>query len=160
MTRVVPLPETISPEARKWLAQPRSDVDENISVAANRSRAEKWQETLARDMQSMYPTALTKETIGGVPVRIITPSDIPAEKKDRVLINLHGGGFQADWGSVAETVPIASLTKTKVVAVLYRLSPDYAFPAALEDAIASGSTDGMGETFKQLDEFLATRGAD
>ena len=136
MTRVVPVPETISPEARKWLGQPRSDVDENISVAENRSRAEKWQETLAKDMQSMYPTTLTKETIAGIPVRIITPPDIPAEKKDRVLINVHGGGFQADWGSVAETIPIASLTKTKVVAVLYRLSPDYAFPAALEDTIA------------------------
>jgi acetyl esterase/lipase len=105
-------------------------------VAENRSRAEKWQETLAKDMQSMYPTTLAKETIAGIPVRIITPPDIPAEKKDRVLINVHGGGFQADWGSVAETIPIASLTKTKVVAVLYRLSPDCAFPAAVEDTIA------------------------
>lgn len=43
---------------------------------------------------------------------------------------------KADWGSVAETVPIASLTKTKVVAVLYRLSPDAVFPAAVDDTVA------------------------
>jgi acetyl esterase/lipase len=49
---------------------------------------------------------------------------------------VHGGGFQADWGSVAETIPIASLTKTKVVAILYRLSPENKFPAAVDDTIA------------------------
>jgi len=136
VTRVVPVPETISPEAQKWLAQPRSDVDPNVSVSQNRTNGENWQETLAKDMQSMYPTKLTRDTIAGVPVRIITPPSIPAEKRDRVLINVHGGGFRADWGSVAETVPIASLTQTKVIAVLYRLSPDSPFPAAVEDTVA------------------------
>ena len=136
VTRVVPVPGTISPEAQKWLSQPRSDAPDNTSVADNRAHAEKWQETLARDMQAMYPTTLSRDTIAGVPVRIITPPGIPAEKQDRVLLNVHGGGFQADWGSVAETVPIASLTKTKVVAVLYRLSPDAVFPAAVDDTIA------------------------
>jgi epsilon-lactone hydrolase len=136
VTRVVPVPETISREAQKWVAEPRSDVDENISVAENRSRVEKWQETLAKDMQGMYPTTLTKDTIAGVPVRVITPLAIPAEKNDRVLLNVHGGGFQLDTGSVAETIPIASLTQTKVIAVLYRLSPDSAFPAAVDDTVA------------------------
>jgi monoterpene epsilon-lactone hydrolase len=83
-----------------------------------------------------FPRALTKDTIAGVPVRAITPPSVPSEKRDRVLINVHGGGFQADWGSVAETVPIASLTRTKVVAVLYRLAPDFAFPAAVDDTVA------------------------
>ena len=136
VTRVVPVPETISAEAQKWLAQPMSDADQNVSVAENRAKAETWQETLAKDMQSMYPATLTKDTIAGVPVRIITPPSVPAEKRDRVMINVHGGGFQADWGSVAETVPVASLAQTKVVAVLYRLSPDYAFPAAADDTVA------------------------
>jgi monoterpene epsilon-lactone hydrolase len=136
VTRVVPVPETISPEAQRFLAEQMSDVDHDVSVAENRRNADKWQETLAKDMQSMYPTALSKDRIGGVPVRIITPPNIPAEKRDRVLINVHGGGFQADWGSVAETVPVASLAQTKVVAVLYRLSPDYAFPAAVDDTVA------------------------
>lgn len=136
ITRVVPVPETVSPEAQNFLATPMSDADADVSVAQDRADAEKWQETLAKDMQSMYPTTVTKETIAGVPVRIITPPEVPAEKSDRVLINVHGGGFQADWGSVAETIPVASIAKTKVVAVLYRMSPDYAFPAAVDDTIA------------------------
>jgi monoterpene epsilon-lactone hydrolase len=136
VTRVIPVPETISPEAQQWLAEPVSDAAPEVSVAENRSRAEKWQETLAKDMQSMYPTRLSKDTIAGVPVRVITPPKIPAGKSDRVLLNVHGGGFQADWGSIAETIPIASLTQTTVIAVLYRLSPDSAFPAAVEDTVA------------------------
>jgi len=136
VTRVVPVPQTVSPEAQKFLAQPRSDVDPHTSVAENRKNAENWQETLAKEMQAMYPTTLTRDTIAGVPVRIITPPNIPAEKRGRVLLNVHGGGFQADWGSVAETVPIASLAQTKVVAVLYRLAPEHPFPAPVDDTVA------------------------
>ena len=136
VTRIVPVPGTVSPEARVFLAEPRSDAEENISVADNRSHADSWQVTLSKDMQSMYPTTLTRDTIAGVPVRIVTPPAIPPNKRDRILINIHGGGFQADWGSVAETIPIASLTQTKVIAVLYRLAPESPFPAAVEDVVA------------------------
>ena len=136
VTRVVPMPQTVSPEAQAFLAGPRSDAEEKVSVADNRARAESWQTVLSKDMQSLYPTTLARDTIGGVPVRIITPPLIPASKRDRILINIHGGGFQADWGSVAETIPIASLTQTKTMAVLYRLSPEYPFPAAVDDVVA------------------------
>jgi epsilon-lactone hydrolase len=136
VARVVAVPATVSPEAQTFMSQPRSDADDHISLEENRANAEKWQETLARDMQSMYPTTLARATIAGVPVRTITPSSIPPEKRGRVLLNVHGGGFQADWGSVAETIPIASLTQTRVIAVLYRLAPEHPFPAAVEDTIA------------------------
>ena len=136
LTRVVPVPETISPEAQKWLARPMSDAEAEESVAQDRAAGEQYQELAAKEMQEMYPTVIEKNTIASVPVRIITPSSVPPEKSARVLINVHGGGFQADWGSVAETIPVASLSQTKVVAVLYRLSPDYAFPAAVDDTVA------------------------
>ncbi len=136
VARVVPVPETISPEAQQWLSEPTSDAAQDVPVTENRSRAENWQKQLAKEMQSMYPTTLTKDTIAGVPVRVITPPKIPANKGDRILLNVHGGGFEADWGSIAETIPIASLTQTKVIAVLYRLSPDFTFPAAVEDTVA------------------------
>lgn len=136
VTRVVPVPKTVGPEAQAFMSQRRSDSDAPPSVADNRKNADNWEETLARDMQGMYPTTLTKDTIAGVPVRIVIPPNIPSEKRDRVLLNVHGGGFQADWGSVAETVPLASLTQTRVIAVLYRLAPENPFPAAVDDTIA------------------------
>jgi acetyl esterase/lipase len=53
-----------------------------------------------------------------------------------VLINIHGGGFNSDSGSLTESIPIANLTKMKVVAVLYRLAPEHPFPAGLDDVVA------------------------
>jgi epsilon-lactone hydrolase len=53
-----------------------------------------------------------------------------------VLINLHGGGFNSDSGSLIEGVPIANLAKIKVVSVYYRLAPENPFPAAVDDVVA------------------------
>ena len=44
----------------------------------------------------------------------------------------------------------------KTLLVMHDLYPS---KEALDDAIASGSTGGMGETFEQLDELLVTLGA-
>ena len=49
------------------------------------------------------------------------------------VLNLHGGGFRVDSGSLTESIPIASLTGIKVVSVLYRLAPEHPFPAAVND---------------------------
>jgi hypothetical protein len=69
-------------------------------------------------------------------VSVITPPAIPAEKRTRVLINVHGGGFNSDSGSLVEGVPIANLSQTTVVSVYYRLAPEHPFPAAVEDTVA------------------------
>ncbi len=67
---------------------------------------------------------------------IITPIIMPEANRKRVLINLHGGGFISDSGSLIEAIPIAYLTKMKVVSVYYRLAPENPFPAAVDDVIA------------------------
>ncbi len=72
--------------------------------------------------------------IASIPVRIFTPAHIPAANRDRVLLNLHGGGFTVDAGSVTENAPIAAYAQTTVVAVRYRLAPEHSFPAAVDDA--------------------------
>ncbi len=53
-----------------------------------------------------------------------------------MLINLHGGGFNSDSGSLIEGIPIANLAKIKVVSVYYRLAPENPFPAAVDDVVA------------------------
>jgi acetyl esterase/lipase len=73
-------------------------------------------------------------TTAGVRTDILTPLDGP--KSSRVLINLHGGGFNSDSGSLIEGVPIANLAKIKVVSVYYRLAPENPFPAAVDDVVA------------------------
>ncbi len=137
VTRVVPVPKTISPEAQKMLARVVSDTGgHGMTVEQARAVADKQQEAAGAVSEKLYPVNVAAATIAGVPVRVVTPLTMAREKSDRVLINLHGGGFRIDAGSLTETIPIANLTGTKVIAVLYRLAPEHPFPAALDDAVA------------------------
>ena len=136
VTRVVPVPGTISPEAQKDLARVVSDAAVVQTLEQSRIGTDKWQAGAGEASKRLYPVNVAADTIAGVPVRLVTPLSIAPEKRDRVLINLHGGGFNSDSGSLTESVPIANLTGIKVIAVLYRLAPEHPFPAGLEDAVA------------------------
>jgi len=131
ITRIVPVPETISPEAQASLVPETAEPKDPSADAERASR-----QTSLEIYRAQYPVEISSSTIAGVPVRIVTPLQIPADKADRVLINLHGGGFTSDSGSLIESVPVANLTQTRVVSVLYRLAPEHPFPAAVEDAVA------------------------
>jgi acetyl esterase/lipase len=77
---------------------------------------------------------VTEDVIARVPVRRIAPAS--GADRSRVLLNVHGGGFATDSGSLTENIPIAALSGIEVVAVLYRLAPEHPFPAAVDDALA------------------------
>jgi acetyl esterase/lipase len=136
VTRVVPVPTTISPEAQKMLARVVSDTAVPETLDQRRAGTDRWQAGAGEASKQIYPVNVASDTIAGVPVRVVTPLKISPEKSSRVLINLHGGGFNSDSGSLTETIPIANLTGTKVIAVLYRLAPEHPFPAGLDDAVA------------------------
>jgi monoterpene epsilon-lactone hydrolase len=137
IARVIPLPKTISPQAGEYLSRPIPDSAVNQTLAESRARTDAMQLHDSEQNRVLYPVNIASSTIAGIPVRIVTPiHPIPADKMDRVLINLHGGGFTTDSGSLTESIPIANLTQTKVVAVLYRLAPENPFPAAVDDSVA------------------------
>jgi epsilon-lactone hydrolase len=136
ITRVVPVPDTLSPEAAKAVAVPIPDTPEPEDLAERRAQASAWQVNGGEQMRKTYPVNIAEDKIAGVPVRIVTPLTVPPDKQNRVLINLHGGGFNADWGSEIEAIPVANLAQTKVVAVLYSLSPEHPFPTALNESVA------------------------
>ena len=136
VTRIIPVPETISPEAQRLLARPASDAPHPETLAERRSHTDTWQARAGAASKAAYPVNIADSTVAGVPVRLVTPLEIPAAKRDRVLICVHGGGFNSDSGSLTESIPIANLTQTKVVSVLYRLAPEHPFPAAVDDTVA------------------------
>jgi len=136
ITRIVPVPPDLSRQSRYWLSQPVPDAGPPESLAERRAGTDKWALTASQDWQKLYPATLTEEKIAGVPVRIVVPAELPETNKDKVLLNLHGGGFNSDSGSFTESIPMAGMTKIKCVAVLYRLAPEFPFPAALDDSIA------------------------
>jgi monoterpene epsilon-lactone hydrolase len=137
VTRVVPVPKTLSPEAQKSVGRVVSDAAGSPeTVAQARAGVDKWQAGAAVVAQQMYPARVAAGTMANVPVRIVTPLVIASDKRDRVLLNLHGGGFKVDSGSLVESIPMASLTGIKVISVLYRMAPEHPYPAALDDAVA------------------------
>jgi acetyl esterase/lipase len=113
-----------------------SDAPLNPTLAERRRGTDAWQAKAGAEFRAMYPVNVNETTVAGVPAKVITPMQIPENKRDRVLINVHGGGFNSDSGSLTETVPVANLTQTKVIAVLYRLAPEHPFPAAVDDTVA------------------------
>jgi epsilon-lactone hydrolase len=136
VTRIVPVPSYLSFQSRYWLSEKVPDAGPPDSLADRRAHTDAWAVTARDAWFKLYPGTLTEEKIAGVPVRIVIPADLPAANKDKVLLNLHGGGFNSDSGSYTESIPIAGMTKIKCVAVLYRLAPEFPFPAALDDSIA------------------------
>jgi len=136
VTRVVPVPEDLSAEAQKALRRAEPDQGPPQSLAERRKGTDAYTARAREEWVKICPVTIEDRTIAGVPVHVVTPPDIPMGNHDKILLNLHGGGFNSDSGSYTESIPIAAYTKMKVIAVLYRLAPEYPFPAAVDDSVA------------------------
>src|SRR5579875_104458 len=138
ITRVIPVPKTVSPAAQKLIARqiPDSDAPSKSSLAERRRRTDLSRNKNGKIALEKYPARVTAGSIAGVPVTIVTPLFVNTHEKHFVLINIHGGAYEFDCCSLAESIPIASLMKAEVVAVRYRLAPEHPFPAGVDDVIA------------------------
>jgi acetyl esterase/lipase len=129
------MPATVSPEAQKWLESLNEQkVGPPESLAERRARTDEWRKRQSAEARRLYPVNVEETSMAGVRTDVITP--LSSTDSKRVLINLHGGGFNSDSGSLIEGVPIANLAKIKVVSVYYRLAPENPFPAAVDDVVA------------------------
>jgi len=91
---------------------------------------------LSTRILAQYPVSIEASVIAGVPVEIFTPTE--GSDTDRVLINLHGGGFYCGATHIArvESIPVAYLGKYRVISIDYRQGYEHKFPAATEDVVA------------------------
>jgi acetyl esterase/lipase len=133
--RVIPMPKTVSPEAQKWLASLEDKKPGPTDLDAIRAATDEWRKNDSAEARRIYPVNVEETSLAGVRTDIVTPLSLPEGNQSRVLINLHGGGFISDSGSLIEGIPIANLTQTKVVSVYYRLAPEHPFPAAVDDVV-------------------------
>jgi len=136
VTRVVPMPSTVSPEAQEWLASLGKKKLQAQTLSERRTATDAWRKWGSAEARRLYPVNVDETSMAGVRTDIISPLAMPEANRSRVLINLHGGGFVSDSGSLIEGVPMANLTKIKVVSVYYRLAPENFFPAAANDVVA------------------------
>jgi len=133
-----------SPEAREdleftqSLAALRRAAPSNASSPANGAPAnplyDRWIRTHDR-----FAVTMTEASIAGVGVQVFVPNQgVKPKNRNRVLINLHGGGFTSGWDtwSRTESIPIASVAGIKVISLNYSMAPAHRFPAASEDVAA------------------------
>jgi acetyl esterase/lipase len=139
----VPYSSFASSEARAaFIRQTRNapQLDMTKSIAEQRRAQDEHELIPARNrLQATFPVTITPEIIAGVQTDIVVPREgVSPANRNRVLINLHGGGFMfgGRYGGQIESIPIASLGRIKVVTVDYRQGPENRFPAASEDVAA------------------------
>jgi len=131
----VPVSKFLSPEAKAYLTQHLHDMQDPEKLKLDNGVPRFMVGYLERQ-KALYALKKEDTKIAGVHAYVYTPAAGIAEKnKDRVLINLHGGGFSGCWPGCAEleSRPIAGLGQIKVISVDYREGPDHKFPAASED---------------------------
>jgi acetyl esterase/lipase len=131
----VPVSSLLSPEAKAYVAQHLKDMQDPAATYTEKGIPRFMAPYLARQ-RVLFPVKEEDTKIGGVPVFVFSPREgVARDNANRVLINLHGGGFSGCWPGcgLLESIPIASIGGFKVVSVNYRQGPEYHFPAASED---------------------------
>ncbi|MEZ5679846.1 MAG: alpha/beta hydrolase fold domain-containing protein [Erythrobacter sp.] len=108
------------------------------TMEGRKERAEAIQQEIGQPRLARWNVTMDDTEIAGVPVRILHRSgeQVDWRRPGPILMNLHGGGFMVDSGSITENVEIAAQTGFPVIAVRYRLLPAHPFPAAVEDSLA------------------------
>ncbi len=133
--RSVPLSTLLSPEAKSYVTEHLKNMQDPDLLKSDDGVPRFMKHYLERD-QEQFALDRKDEKVAGVHVYMYVPkAGIAAENRNRVLINLHGGGFSGCWPGCAEleSIPISALMRIKVVTVDYREGPEYKFPAASED---------------------------
>lgn len=137
--QAVPVSEYLSPEGRSYLVEHLLGLKNPDSFRMVDGVPALIAGYLGRQRE-LFPVNKTDTMIGGVHAVIYeSAGGIAPENRDKVLVNLHGGGFAGCWLGCAEleSLPIAALGRIRVVSLDYRQGPDHKFPAASEDVAAA-----------------------
>src|ERR1700759_4272043 len=77
VTRVVPVPKDLSPEAQAFISHRLPDEAPAQSLAERRRHLDEWQVRSRAEWSKICPTTIEETKIGGVPVHVVTPENIP-----------------------------------------------------------------------------------
>jgi epsilon-lactone hydrolase len=141
--RMLPVPDTVSPQLQAFIAAAYPEGWNVVprNAAAWKELARQSSAAVASDISAIrerFKIDVQPSEIAGVQVFIVTPADLPQANRERLLLHVHGGGYVLYPGEAGagEAMLMAGFGKFKVVSVDYRMAPEFPFPAALDDAMA------------------------
>lgn len=138
----------ITPELATWVSEAaravyardvRGRAETFPSIAQARETYDLENRQRLEVMRGLFAVETRPLDIGGVRAELVVrggESTTPFPECP-ILICLHGGAFAwgAGAGALLEAVPVAAVSGLPVVAVDYRMAPEYRHPAALEDIV-------------------------
>jgi acetyl esterase/lipase len=140
--KTIQAPSTVSPQLQKIIGAPlRTNWDIQPKTG------EEWKPVadagaipIIKNVPGMLErlkVKIEKTTIDGVRAYIVTPESIAPENRNRQLVHMHGGCYVLNPGEAGlpEAIFMAGFGHIKVISVDYRMPPEAAFPAALDDGI-------------------------
>jgi len=142
--RVIPVPDTVSPQLQTQIAAPFRVPNWN----ADPKSPPEWKELInkladagapvRRQVREALGVTIETAVMGGVKVFILNPKEILPENRNRLLVHVHGGGYVYNPGEAGtgEGVLMAGYGGFKVISIDYRMPPDFPYPAAMDDAMA------------------------
>lgn len=140
--RDVPLPRSVSPEARSLLAAAAARTPMTFPDGTDPAL---WKQfivaadagvlTALAPLDQMPGLSRSTTEIAGVPCFVATPDGAP---DDRVYLDIHGGGLVMLGGDGARLMGLMTAARVGVATVSpdYRMPPDHPYPAALDDVLA------------------------
>lgn len=134
----VPISAYLSPEASAYMTEHLQQMQQP-ELLVQHDGVPVFMEGYLASQRKQFKFEKTDTEIAGVHVYDYKPrGGYAPENENRVLINLHGGGFMGCFPGCAEleSIPITSLGRIRVVSLDYRQGPKYQFPAASEDVAA------------------------
>ncbi len=139
--REVPIPTTVSSELAKVIARPiaklpvfNTDAQWRFAQQAAATNDAQQVQKLSADLG----VTVEKRTIHGVQCFSVTPAEVPATNRDRLLVHVHGGAYVFGGGRACaeEAILVAAAAKMPALSIDYRMPPDHPFPAAIDDTVA------------------------
>ncbi len=141
--RTIPVPDTVSPELQKIIAQPlRAGWNTPPTTAEGwKQLAESIRASAVPNVEAMrerLKVHVEPGTMAGVKIYTVTPEKMLPENRDRTLVQIHGGCYVLNPAEAAlpEAMLISAIGGYRVIAVDYRMPPEAYFPAALDDSMA------------------------
>ena len=107
----VPMSIYLSPEAQAYVTKHLQDMQNPQMLKGDGGVPRFMKPYLDRDYEE-FPVDKKDTTVAGVHAFIYTPkAGMSARNKNRILINLHGGGFSGCWTACAqlESIPVSAL---------------------------------------------------